>query len=201
MCVEISTVCFSREAFDQLPHRANLMRVEADGRLVQNDQFRFMHQRVRQADALPVAFGKLADDAAAHVRQAALFHHRVHALARTPPAEALEPRAEFQVFPHAHFGIERIVFRHVTDAPAHFVRFVKNVEARHAHRAARRRQETGQNPHRRAFARAVRAEQADDFAARDRERDVRHRRAARIALRQIRHFNHRVAVHGMQPGV
>ena len=46
------------------------------------------------------------------------------------------------------------------------------------------------NPHRRAFARAVWAEQADDFAARDRERNAVHGRPARIALRQIGHFNH-----------
>ena len=182
----------AREAFDQLPHRPDLARVEADGRFVQNDQFRLMHQRVRQTDALPVAFRKLADDAAAHVRQAALLHHRRDALAGTPPAEALEPRAEFQVFPHAHFGVQRVVLRHVADAAAHLRRLMKHVEARHARRAARRRQEAGQNAHRRAFARAVRAEQADDFAARDRERDVRHRRAARVAFGQIGNFNHQI---------
>ena len=40
----------------------------------------------------------------------------------------------------------------------------EHVQARHAHRAGGRRQETGKNPHGRALARAVGAEQADDFA-------------------------------------
>ena len=193
MCVEIKTVCFPRKAFDQLPHRTDLIRVEADRRLVQNDQFRLVHQRVRQSDALAVAFGKLPDDAPAHVRQTALLHHRRHALARFFPAEAFQPRAEFQIFAHAHFGIQRIVFRHETDPPPHLVRLVKNIEARHARRAARRRHEARKNPHRRAFARAVRAEQADDFAARDRERNVADRRAAGVTLRQIGNFNHRAS--------
>ena len=154
-----------------------------------------MHQRVRQTDPLLVTLGKLADDAPVHLRQPALLHHRGHALARTPPVKALEPRAEFQVFPHAHFGIQRIVFRHVTDAAAHFLRLVKHIEARDAHRAGRRRQETRKNPHGRAFARAIRSEQADNFAARDRERNARHRRATGVAFRQIRHCNHRIVVH------
>ena len=81
MCVEINTVCLPARLLIKRAHRADLLRVEADGRLVQNDQFRLMHQRIRQADALAVALGKLADDAAAHVRQAALFHHRGDALA------------------------------------------------------------------------------------------------------------------------
>ncbi len=50
MCVEISTRP-SCKAFDQLPDRPDLVRIEADGWLVQDDQFRFMHQRVGQPDA------------------------------------------------------------------------------------------------------------------------------------------------------
>ena len=76
MCVEISTVCFRARLLINCRTDADLVRVQADGRLVQDDQFRLMHQRVRQADALPIAFGELADDAPAHIGQAALFHDR-----------------------------------------------------------------------------------------------------------------------------
>ena len=44
------------------------------------------------------------------------------ALAQPPPAKALEPRAKFQVFTHAHFGLKRIVLGHVTNPPPHLVR-------------------------------------------------------------------------------
>ena len=47
---------FSREAFNQLPHRPDLVRVKADRRLVQNDQFWFVNECVRQSDALAVTF-------------------------------------------------------------------------------------------------------------------------------------------------
>ena len=59
------------EVLDQVAHLANLIGIEADGRLVENQQIRFVHERVRQADALPVTFGKRADDPIFHVAQTA----------------------------------------------------------------------------------------------------------------------------------
>ena len=60
-----------------------------------------------------------------------------------------------------------MILRHVTDAPTHFVRGEKDIVARHSGRAAGRRQKTGHDiPNRRGFARAVRAEQANNFATR-----------------------------------
>jgi len=72
---------------------------------------------------------------------------------------------------------------------------MENVKTRHAHSAAGRRHEAGQDPHRRAFARAVWAEQADDLPARHRERNARHGGAARVAFRQINGFDHRLVSH------
>ena len=54
--------------------RAYLVRVQAVGGFVQNQQVRFTPQGVRQAHALSVAFGKGADHLAAHGVQAALLH-------------------------------------------------------------------------------------------------------------------------------
>ena len=59
----------------------------------------------------------------AHVCQAALLHHHIHALARVFPAQALQPGAEFQVFPHPHVQVQRVVLRHVADAAAHLAGF------------------------------------------------------------------------------
>jgi hypothetical protein len=171
------------------------LRIKTDGRLVENDQFRLMDERVRQSDTLAVAFGKVADDRPVHIRQAALFHDRVHALARTFPGQALQLGAKPQILPHPHLRMQRIVLRHVADAAANLPRVRENIQARHARRAGGGRQEAGEDAHRGAFARAVRAEQADDLAAPDREGKIRYGGVARVAFGQVLNFNHQLVAH------
>jgi len=55
------------EIFYQLPNRSDLVRIQADSRFIQNDQFRLMHQGISQSDSLTKPFGKVADDAAGHL--------------------------------------------------------------------------------------------------------------------------------------
>ena len=157
----------ARQVFDQLSHGTDLVRVQPDRRFVQNDQLRFVHQRVGQANALAVTFGQVADNPAAHVRQPALLHHDLSTTAAAADAESFQSRAKLEVFAHAHVKVQRIVLRHVADAPPHCVGLGKNVVACDARRAAGRRQEAGKNAHRRALARAVRPEKTDNLAALD----------------------------------
>ena len=56
------------EILDELSHGSNLVGIQADGRFVQDNQFRFVDQRIGQPDALPEAFRKLADDPSADLR-------------------------------------------------------------------------------------------------------------------------------------
>ncbi len=140
---------------DQLPHRANLVRVQPDGRFVQDNQFRLMHQGVGQADPLAVSFGKMADDPLADLAQAALGDDRIDPFARTAVAQPFEPRPKFQVFPHPHVVVQRIVLRHVANTAAHLVGLRKNIQSRHPGRAGGRRHEAGKDAHGGAFARAV----------------------------------------------
>ena len=98
-------------------------------------------------------------------------HYGVHALARScAQLIPLRRARNLQVFAHAHFVVQRIVLRHVTDAPPDFLGIMKYVQPGHPRRARGGRQEARQNPHGGAFAGAVRPEQADDLAASDRER-------------------------------
>ena len=78
-------------------------------------------------------------------------------------SKPFQPRAKFQILAHAHVDVERIILRHVADAPPHLVSLRKNIKSRHARRAGRRRNEAGENPHGRALARAVGTEQADNL--------------------------------------
>ena len=53
------------EVLDEVAHLPDLVRVEADGRLVEDEQVRLGDEGFGEADALAVALGKVADDLAA----------------------------------------------------------------------------------------------------------------------------------------
>ena len=53
------------------------MRIETGGRLVQDQDVGIVNDRLGQADALPVAFGKLADQRLPDVGDGALFRNFV----------------------------------------------------------------------------------------------------------------------------
>ena len=57
----------ARQALDQRPGLDDLLRVQAGGGLVQNQDVGIVDDRLRQSDALPVAFGKLADQLVADI--------------------------------------------------------------------------------------------------------------------------------------
>ena len=74
-----------RQSGDQRADLADLDRVEADGRLVEDQHRRIVHDRLREPDALAVALRERADHAPARARQAAALDRafdRVAALAR-----------------------------------------------------------------------------------------------------------------------
>lgn len=183
------------QPLDELADHANLVRVQPDGRLVQDDQLRLMDQGIRQPHPLPEPLGELPDHPPAHFGQPALFHDHIHARARMFAAQAFQPGPELQVFPHPHVIVQRVVLRHIPDAAAHFVGLRKNIQPGHPHGAGSRRQVAGQDAHRGALARPVGAQQTHDFAPPDREGDVRNSRIARVALGQVGDFDHQVIAH------
>ena len=46
---------------DQVPHEADLVRIESDGGLVENEEVWFMHHGVGESDPLTVTFGEAGD--------------------------------------------------------------------------------------------------------------------------------------------
>ena len=178
------------QVFDQLPHLADLVRIEADGRLVEDEQIRIMQERVGQTHALAVAFGQGADQLLLHVAQAAQFLHRIGPLAFGPSADAFQGRPVFEVFLHAHLGIKGHVFRHVADTRAHLAGLAGHVEPGHAGPSAGGRKVTGQDPHGRALARAVGPEKTDDFPFLDREIEILDGRDAGVFLGQSFNLDH-----------
>jgi len=98
----------------------DLARVQANGGLVKHQHGRIAHQRLRQAHALPVALGQVADNAVCHGRQAAALHHPVHFGAAFGAGNALDLGHIREEGAHDHLFIERHVFGQIADAPLHF---------------------------------------------------------------------------------
>ena len=63
------------EILDQIAHLTDLVGIKPAGRLVENEQIRFVHQRIRQAHALPITFRKRADQFFLDLFQPAKFLH------------------------------------------------------------------------------------------------------------------------------
>ena len=72
----------ARQSLDQLSHFVNLFRIETDGRFVENQNRRIVQQRLRDSDALLIAFGKLRDDPSLDIGDVHLLHHPVHFVLR-----------------------------------------------------------------------------------------------------------------------
>ena len=160
------------EVFDQLADLPDLVRVEADGRFVEDEQVGVVQEGIGQAHALAVAFGQRADQFPLHIAQSAEFLHGIDALAVGAAPDAFERGPVFEVFLHAHLRVKRDVFRHVTDAGTHLARLAGHVETGHAGPPAGGRQVTGQDPHGRALARAVGPEETDNFPLLDGEIEI-----------------------------
>jgi hypothetical protein len=56
---------------------------------------------------------------------------RIDPLARAAAAQALEAGAKFQILPHPHVRVQRIVLRHVANTAPHLVSLRKNIQPRH----------------------------------------------------------------------
>ena len=80
------------EVLDEFADLADLVRVEADGRLIEDEQVGVADEGIREADALAVALGKRADDLALHVGEAGEFLDLADAAANFAAREALEGR-------------------------------------------------------------------------------------------------------------
>ena len=103
------------------------------------------------------------------ILQAELFDKLADARRRFSGGKMKKPRMKHEVLPDRQLGIERERLRHVADAAARID--VAGVErlAEQQRLAFARRQQPGEHFHRRGLAAAVRADEAENLAAFDRE--------------------------------
>ncbi|HEY6508301.1 MAG TPA: hypothetical protein VIY56_09830 [Vicinamibacterales bacterium] len=180
----------SAKLLDQLAGLVDLLRVEAGRRLVEDEHLGVVEQRLREADALPVALRELAALAVRHVGHPRALHHRGHARLAFGPRHALDARAEVEIFAHAHVGVERRRLGQIAGAALGLDRFLGEIEAGHDGGALGGRHVAGEHAHGRGLAGAVRAEEAEDFAAFDREADVADGGKGAVPLGEVLDLDH-----------
>ena len=127
-----------RQIADELEHLVAPLRVHAVGRLVEKQQVGIVHERLRELDALLHAGRVGFDVAVARLAEADVEEHLVRALHRVDARQAGELAAVGDERHGVHAGNVRVALRHVADAGANRERRLRDVEAEHAHPAARR---------------------------------------------------------------
>ena len=174
---------------DQRPDLDHLGRVQAHGRLVQNDDLRAAHQGARQPHPLFVALGQVADKPSAHALQPGAGHGLFHLACALGTAHALQLCGKAQIFLHRHIRIERRLLRQIADAGPRLSRLLQHIVAVDGHGAAGGGNVPGEDVHRGGFARAVGAEQAVNHALLHEKAQVVHRQVAAIPLGEMLYFD------------
>ena len=165
---------------DERADLADLVRVEAGRRFVEDDDVGFVDDRLRDADALLVALRQRADESVAHVDEAAAVAGPDDGGGDIRTRHAVQLRGDGQVFVDREVAVERRRLGQVTDAGLRGRRLFEEVDAADPDLARRRREVAGQHLHRRGLAGAVRAEKAQDFAAGEGQRHVAHGAAGTV---------------------
>ncbi|MEI9892578.1 MAG: hypothetical protein WDN28_01310 [Chthoniobacter sp.] len=125
-----------------------------------------------------------------HVAQVAELDHIAHGLLHFAAGHALQGGAVAQVLIHAHVGVERCILRQVAEVPPRFDRLLEDVEPGNGRASGGGRQIAGEDLHRRALARAIRPEKANDFAFFHLEVEAVDRGDARVSLGEVFDFDH-----------
>jgi hypothetical protein len=154
---------------DRVPQRQPAARVEAGGRLVEEEHPRSADQRARQVEAAPHAARVRLDDAIGGVDQLEGGEQLVGPAARLGRGQPVQAPEQDQVLAAGQVLVDRGVLPRQADHRTHVLGLGHDVEAGHRGASGIRTQERGQDPHRRGLAGAVGAEQAEHAALGDLE--------------------------------
>lgn len=130
-------MCLS-EILYQVPYLNDLYRIKANGGLVQNNSTGIAKQRLRNADALPVALGQCRYESVSHIPNARADYDVFHLRFELRAAETLRLAYELQILLRSLIYIQRRLLRQITDAPFCRLRFVENIMPVYRHFARRR---------------------------------------------------------------
>ena len=154
------------QVIDDLPQLAPRNGIDADGRLVEKQQFGRMHQGAGEPELLLHAARQPPGPALGEREESRHVHELGVAGGAVPLPYALQIGVEVQVLPHAEVFVEPEALWHVADARLHGERIARDVETERFDRSRVGEQQPGDQPHQGRLAGAVGADQAGDGAAR-----------------------------------
>ena len=157
-----------------LPDRLAADRVEAGGRLVEEEHARLVDQRRGEVEAALHPARVAADAAVGGGDQVDPLEQVVGAPLALGAGQALQCGLQADQLAPGHQRVERGLLQGDPDRAAHRARFVDHVVPGDGGPPAGRQQQRGQHPHRRRLAGPVGAEEAVDFALLDLEVDALH---------------------------
>ncbi len=149
------------------PQLAARDRVDAERRLVEEQDPRLVHEAARERELLLHAAGELAREAVLELAQAA---ERVEALETggpLAPGHPVQVGVEVQVLPHGQVLVEAEPLGHVGDARLDALGVLRHVDPRQARRAPGGREHAGEHAQRRRLSGAVGADDAEELAGGD----------------------------------
>ena len=161
--------------------------IQADGRFVEDQQRRPVHQRLRQLEPADHAAGVRAGQPRRRRRAAASRPAlRRPDRTRSRRGHVVEPGEQLDVLPACQRGFDRKLLRHIADVVPDVHGVPTRVEAEDVHLAALHRRQGGQHAHHGGLARSVRAEQADaSRRSRTCRREVVDRGEVAVAVGQV----------------
>ena len=180
----------ARQPANQLPDLSDLVRVQPDGRFIQNQHIGVTQQTVGQSNTLPVPPGQAPDHVTVRVRQPEVRQHGIDPTVKHAARQPLQPAAKPQVLFDTHFGIQRHVLRQIADPAPDLTGLREYVQPGDGHPPTRGRHETGQHPHGGRLAGPVWPQESDNLPALHIKGDIVHGRGATEALGQVLNMYH-----------
>jgi len=149
---------------DELPDGVPRLRVQADGRLVQEQHARIVEEPPGDLKSPLHAAGEIFNEVVLAVRELDDFEHLVDPFVGQRPVEVVEIGVELEVLVCREPGVEGRVLKDDADGGPDLVGVLGTVVSRDRGGAGRCRQERAEDVDRRGLARAVRSEKPEDLA-------------------------------------
>ncbi len=173
------------EVADESQQLANTLRIDVDGRFVEDQDRRPFDQRIGQPQSLSHAAGERAHTSIDHVSEPDLIEQVLDPFRCVRFAKAVEARRVPQVLASRRVVVEPDVVGQVADPTFHRQRVAPRVETIDTCRAAARLGQAEQHQDGGGLAGAVGAEQPEDLATADLQRQRVDGRAIAVALGEI----------------
>ena len=176
----------------QLAHLDARLRVEAVGRLVEDQHFRVVQQRPGDSHALLHAVAQRLDVQIVEGACPRQLQHLADPPRPVPPRQAERRSEKVEVLADAHVVIRTEHIRHVADQPLDLPRLRDAVGPGDRRRAARRPGQADEDLDGRRLARAVRPHEAEDLPSLHGQGQTVQRHDVAVAFRQVFGFDDRL---------